>query len=111
MSISSHQLLYKNKAIQSISEFSAIDGAVPNTMLATLSAYTWSMLVMYLAAFAAWTCDFTFDWADYCEVIGVAGLVFIGMFELDPYNIWMKRFHYLGAIMGVGTIIGYAIQK
>jgi len=111
MSVSSHQLLYKNRAIQSISEFSAIDGGVPNTMLATLSAFTWCTLVMFLATFSAWTCNFKYDASDYCQLVGVAGLVLIGMFELDPFNKWMKRFHYIGAAMGTGTIIGYFIQQ
>ena len=98
MNVSSYQLLYKNRAIQSISEFSAINGGVPNKMLSTLSAYTWAFLLMFLAAYNAFTCDFIWDIADISEMIGVGGLIFIGMFELDVENNWMIRLHYLGIL-------------
>ena len=111
MNVSSYQLLYKNKAIKSISEFSAINGGVPSKMLSTLSAYTWAFLLMFLGAHNAFQCDFIWDVADIAEVVGIGGLIFIGMFELDVENIWMIRLHYLGAFCGNGCIIGYGIQQ
>eukprot|EP01083_Nonionella_stella_P016455 45935_1 len=112
MSITSHQLLYKNKAIESISELSAISGGEARVMLATLSAYSWTIVCMLLAAYSTFDCDFTWDIVDYLQLIGAAGLILVGIFELDPYNLWMRRMHYFGALSGVsGTVFGYAIQQ
>eukprot|EP01083_Nonionella_stella_P225113 800651_1 len=111
LNIASHQQLYEWEAIQSISEFSAIDGGVPSFMLANLGPYTWAIVTMHFAAeLQCPIIAFEWDTADLCEVIGVCGLVMIGIFELDPYNPGMKKFHYLGAGMGVGTVVGFFIQ-
>eukprot|EP00484_Ammonia_sp_Unknown_P005480 CAMPEP_0197058496 /NCGR_PEP_ID=MMETSP1384-20130603/108581_1 /TAXON_ID=29189 /ORGANISM="Ammonia sp." /LENGTH=329 /DNA_ID=CAMNT_0042493273 /DNA_START=33 /DNA_END=1022 /DNA_ORIENTATION=+ len=111
MNMCAYQVQHKYEAIQSISEFSAIDGGVAGHMLSTVSAYTWCILVMQLAAFSAWTCGFSLDIADVLELVGIAGLLFIGLFELDRANKKMKTMHYVGAGMGTCTIAGYMIQQ
>jgi len=112
MSIAAEQRRYALHAIQSISEFSAVEGAISSSMLANLGSFSWATVAMHFAA--ELSCNslvFGWDIADYCEIIGVCGLVMIGMFELNPYNPGMKLFHYIGAAAGVGTIAGYVIQS
>ena len=110
MNIAGEQYQYKYTAIQSISEFSAIDGGVASIMLANLGPFTWAVTVMNFAAQIQCFPDFSWDAADVCEIIGVTGLVMIGLFELDPHNKWMKIFHYIGAAAGACTVLGFLIQ-
>merc|ERR1712013_88648 len=79
-------------------------------MLANLGPFTWAMVAMFFAAQLEYNEAFSRDWADVPEMVGVVGLVMIGIFELDPYNEPMKLFHYVGAVLGCGTIGGYVIQ-
>eukprot|EP01083_Nonionella_stella_P118803 354770_1 len=112
MTIATQEQIYAYEAIQSISEFSAVDGGIPGFMLANLGTFTWTVLAMHYATELECDSDrFTWDIADVMEVVGVLGLVMIGIFELDPHNDPMKRFHYLGALAGCGTIGGFFIQQ
>jgi hypothetical protein len=111
MSVAIHQQLYYYQAIQSISEFSAIDGGIASYMLSNLGPFTWTIISMHFAAELYYNPLFVWDITDFCEIIGVVGLVMIGIFELDPYNQSMKLLHYIGAVCGVGTIIGFVIQQ
>lgn len=110
MNIAGKQYQYHYTAIQSISEFSAIDGGVASIMLANLGPFTWAVTVMSFAAQIQCFDDFSWDAADLCELLGVTGLVMIGLFELDPHNKPMKIFHYVGALLGSGTVLGFLIQ-
>lgn len=111
MSIAEHQQLYKFEAIQSISEFSAVDGGVPSFMLSNLGPFTWAVVIMHFAAQTEYNADvFRWDIADLFELMGVSGLVMIGIFELDPYNAPMRSFHNIGAATGIGTVVGMIIQ-
>eukprot|EP00485_Elphidium_margaritaceum_P009459 CAMPEP_0202707298 /NCGR_PEP_ID=MMETSP1385-20130828/19639_1 /ASSEMBLY_ACC=CAM_ASM_000861 /TAXON_ID=933848 /ORGANISM="Elphidium margaritaceum" /LENGTH=437 /DNA_ID=CAMNT_0049365987 /DNA_START=34 /DNA_END=1347 /DNA_ORIENTATION=- len=111
MTIAAEQRRFQLNAIESISEFSAVEGAVSSLMLANLGPVTWTMVFMHFASELAYDEVFSWDVADILEMIGVSGLVMIGMFELDPYNPGMKLFHYIGAAAGVGTIAGYVLQS
>ena len=110
MSIAKTQMEFEYKAILSISEFSAIDGGIASYMLANLGPFTWAIVTMHFGAQIYCNDNFNWDIADIFEIIGVVGLIMIGIFELDPYNPPMQRFHNVGAIAGVGTIAGYMIQ-
>eukprot|EP01083_Nonionella_stella_P115409 342128_1 len=109
--ISYIQLLYHKQSIQSISELSAIYGGVTKTMLNTLGAYTWTAIICHYAALAKWQSDFGWDVADISMIIGCIGLLLISIFELDPFNNKMVFLHYLGALCGCGTIIGFILQQ
>ena len=54
--------------------------------------------------------DFKWDISAYLELIGCAGLLMIGIFELDPFNPCMQRIHYTGALLGCGSFAGYIYQ-
>ena len=110
LSISGYQELHLNQAITSISEMSAIDGAIPNLMLAYLGAITWTSVVVNFGAILYYEDGFEWDLSDIFEIIGCTGLVIIGLFELDPFNVWMGRIHDFGALLGCGTLVGYILQ-
>ena len=111
MNIATHQQIYEYEAIQSISEFSAIDGGIASIMLSNLGPFVWAIVTMHFAAELHCNCFFVWDIADVLEIIGITGLVMIGVFELDPYNPGMKFFHYFGAACGTGTVAGYCIVR
>ena len=106
------QLQYKHSSVQSISELSAITGGITKVMLNTLGAYTWAAVAIHYAGELYYNrCVFKWDGADVAEICGTIGLLFISIFELDPFNGLMVLFHYIGAALGTGTIIGYNIQQ
>merc|ERR1719477_85938 len=58
-------------------------------------------------------CDcarFQWDITDILEIIGCGGLVMISVFQLDPYDPWMRHLHLVGAAFGCGTVVGCVIQ-
>jgi hypothetical protein len=105
------QLLYKSHSIQSISELSAINGGVTKIMLNTLGAYTWISVAIHYAQELKWQNNFHWDASDIFVIIGSIGLLWISIFELDPFNKKMQFMHYLGAVCGCGTVIGYNLQQ
>ena len=48
MTVATHQQIYEFEAIQSISEFSAIDGGIASVMLSNLGPFTWAIVTMYV---------------------------------------------------------------
>ncbi len=99
------------KPIHSVSEFSAVDGAVPAVMLSNIGQYTWAMITMHFMIQIAFNPDFEWHASDICELVGVAGLVMLGVFEADPENGSVNKFHQFGALLGFGTVIGYILQQ
>merc|ERR1719419_246146 len=112
MRIANTQLLHLYRPIQSISEFSAISGGLANQMLATLGPFTWVMVCMLFAA--EMQCDngyqFNLSASDVLILIGVAGIIMIGMFELNHYDRAMKVFHYIGVGMAISILVAGMIQ-
>ena len=110
MSFTYRALVFKQHPIESISEFSAVMGGIANPMLLVISSYSMAVLICGIASEQHYTDHFTFTFGCILELVGCYGLVLIGTFELDPFNKAMKQFHYLGALLGVCTIIGYFYQ-
>ena len=124
MSVAYRVYAFPNHPIESISEFSAIDGGIAQTMLLTISCYSWAVVLCAIAfeledkilgltddqstreAFAN-----ALNIGDVCEVFGCFGLVLIGTFDLDPFNPTLQKLHYTGAALGVGTVVGYCYQQ
>jgi len=110
MSISYKALLMKDHPIESISEMSAIQGGRANTLLYGTAQAT---LILVLCAFAQEITyeRFTrFSWSDAFVVIGAAGLVVIGVFELDPNNVWLIRRHYAGVVLAAFCLFAFNAQ-
>jgi len=106
------QYLYRGESIQSISELSAINGGVTKVMLNTIGAYSWTVIMCHYAAELYYNkCIFRWDIVDVLEIMGTAGLLFISIFELDPFSKKMQICHYIGAALGCGTIAGFVIQQ
>jgi len=112
MRIANTQLVYMFRPIQSISEFSAISGGLANHMIANLGPISWVMVVMLFASHMQ--ClngnGFSLDIADFLILVGVSGIVVIGIFELNQFEIAMKHFHYLGVAMSICILIASLIQ-
>ena len=111
MSVAYRVYAFQNHPIESISEFSAIDGGIAQSMLLTISCYSWAT-VLCAIAFEAEDKGFkALNFGDVSELIGCFGLVLIGTFDLDPFNSRLQICHYLGALLGTGTIIGFWYQQ
>jgi len=112
MRIANTQMLYVFQPILSISEFSAISGGQANHMIANLGPMTWVMYVMMLASHMQCLngSGFSVDIADLLAMVGVAGIVMIGIFELNQYDKSMILFHYIGVGMAICILAASIIQ-
>jgi len=112
MRIANTQILYKLRAIQSISEFSAISGGLANHMIANLGPMTWVGVGMLYAAHMQCLDDspFHLDIADIFVCIGVNGIVMIGLFELNQFDRGLKVGHYAGVGMAIFILFACLIQ-
>ena len=120
MSVAYKVYAFENHPIESISEFSAIDGGIAHALLLTLTCYSWAV-VLCAVSFELENKindndkEYNFTDAvnigDMLEVIGCFGLVMIGTFELDAFNSTLQMFHYIGAGLGVGTLAGFLYQQ
>lgn len=112
MRVANTQLLYLYRPIQSISEFSAISGGQANQMLSTLGPMCWVAVAVVIGS--EMQCDtgrqFQLSAASTLVLIGLAGIVMIGMFELNHYDRAMKAFHYLGVGMAIAILFAVLIQ-
>jgi len=107
MRIANAQVLYKLRAIQSISEFSAISGGLANHMIASLGPLSWVGVAMLFAAHMPTT---RIDIADAFLCIGVNGIVMIGMFELNQGYTGLVVGHYVGVGMAIFILFASLIQ-
>jgi hypothetical protein len=107
MRIANTQILYKLRAIQSISEFSAISGGLANHMIASLGPISWVGVSMLFAAHMPTT---RIDIADAFLCIGVNGIVMIGMFELNTGDTGLVIGHYVGVGMAIFILFACLIQ-
>ena len=106
LSLALNQIAWPLKPVHSVSEFSAIDGAMPSVMLSNIGQFTWAMVAMhFLIHIRINNGDFTFKFSDFVEMFGVAGLVMLGVFETTPHNKDVSLFHAIGACMGFGTVL------
>eukprot|EP01084_Bolivina_argentea_P056785 103870_1 len=105
-----NQIAWPLKAIHSVSEFSAVAGAMPSIMLSNIGQYTWVMITLHFmikSGEKGWSWGFS----DVFVIIGVAGLVMFGVFEADPFNYSVNTFHMVGALTGFGTVIGFMMES
>ena len=109
MTFTGKTLLFKNHAITSISEFSAIMGGTANAMLIIISSYGFAVLICGIGAEQVTRgFDFTFD--IFAELIGIYGTVLIGAFELDKFSKQMVFMHYVGVVFALFTLAGFIFQ-
>ena len=120
MSVAYKVYAFEKHPIASISEFSAIDGGIAQTMLLTISCYSWAIVLCAVAFELEDKIDdsnSSDNWhdavnlGDIAQMVGCFGLVLIGTFDLDPFNFKLQFLHYTGAVLGVGTLIGYIWQQ
>jgi len=112
MRIANTQVMYKLRAIQSISEFSAISGGQANQMIANLGPFAWvAVAMMYIAHMQCLDgSNFHLDITDVLLIIGVNGIVMIGLFELNQFDLGMKHGHYIGVGMAICLLVASMIQ-
>eukprot|EP01083_Nonionella_stella_P149563 475242_1 len=110
MSISYRALLYQNQPIESISEFSAIQGGIASTMLFGTAVTTLTLIVCAYASEMAYHYWYL-DTSDVFILMGALGLVVVGTFELDPNCKKLIIGHYCGVVMSLGNIIGFNHQQ
>jgi len=112
MRVANTQLVHLFRPIQSISEFSAISGGLANHMIANLGPISLVMVIMLFGS--EMQCmngnGFSWDVADGLLLVGVSGIVVIGIFELNHFELAMKRLHYLGVMMAICILVASLIQ-
>lgn len=111
MRIANTQLLFPYQPIQSISEFSAISGGQANQMITNIGQSMWSgIMMLYGYLILKEGSAFKFSADDFFIIIGVAGVVMIGMFELNQFDRGMILFHYIGVILAICLMVAAIIQ-
>ena len=103
-------LLFRTHPIESISEFSAIQGNIGGSMLLLLSIFSYMIILCELGAEIHFN-KLEVCLADYFELFGMGGLVLIGTFELDPFVQILNIMHYAGAGLGTLTLVGFLTQQ
>jgi len=109
--VANTQLLYLYRPIQSISEFNAISGGQSNQMLSNLGSAWFLMYAVTLAQ--DMQCGDYQSRVGFCDIVvmfGLAGIMMIGIFELNDYDSAMKLFHLIGVGMAILILCAGLIQ-
>jgi len=121
LSISYRVILHKNQAIESISEFCAIQGGLPNYMLFSSFLLTLCLVSGVFGLEMAYSDNWSFAFDDIAILLGALGFVIIAAFENDKLGdarlgddgrcTPMSRIHHVGVFLSTFTWIGFNYQQ